>query len=160
MSDYEILSDDGAQRSGPCGFRKRFSAPICLCFTLFSIAATATVTWQVTKNALVDGGKGGAGGNTGLGFDPTKAYGVPSTYTASLKFKIPYINFEENVLVHVSEEQSMRLEYYGGLDTFIFNTNATSYEIVPVIDKKTCLKTGATGTVSLQHPFPDVCLVL
>ena len=129
MSNYEYLSDDHPPRSGPCGFRKRFSVPVCLAATILAVGATATVSWAVTKNTLADGGKGGAGGNTGLGFDPTKPYGVPSSYTTSLKFKIPYIDFEENVLIHVSDKQSMRLEYYGGLDTYIFNTNASSFEM-------------------------------
>ena len=91
MSSYDYLPEDEHPQSGPCGFRKRFSAPVCLLAITLAAVATATATWAVTKNTLADGGKGGAGGNTGLGFDPTKPYGVPSSYTASLKFKIPYI---------------------------------------------------------------------
>ena len=54
------------------------------------------------------------------------------------------------------DNKSMRLSYYGGMDTYYMNTEAASFQIVPIIDKMTCLKTGDAGDVSLSHPFPDM----
>ena len=52
----------------------------------------------------------------------------------------------------------MRLSYYGGMDTYLMNTESPSYQIVPIIDKMTCLKTGEAGDIDLIHPFPDTSL--
>ncbi|KAI9915697.1 hypothetical protein PsorP6_008049 [Peronosclerospora sorghi] len=62
----------------------------------------------------------------------------------------------EPLYVHVDEAKGLqKLSYYGGTDVYIYNTSGASYEIVPVIRKRKCFKSGSN---SLQHIFPNLTL--
>jgi hypothetical protein len=102
------------------------------------------VTYVVTRNHFR---------TSSTSYDRAAKYEVPSAYTATLDFHIPYINFTEPLTVHVDNDKaSMHLSYYSGADVYVYTPN-TSYTIVPVFDKMTCLQSGGSAPVNV---FPDM----
>lgn len=93
------------------------------------------------------------------GYDPTQMYVVPDIYSAQLQFRLPYMKFTETLEADVDSINGlMRLSYFGGMDTYIFNAaiNQKSYSIVPVYTTLTCLEQSSNN--SFQALFPNLTL--
>ncbi|KAG2510562.1 hypothetical protein JM16_008501 [Phytophthora kernoviae] len=85
---------------------------------------------------------------------PTKRPVFPTQYEASVTFNMPYMDMVEPLYVHVDEVKGLqKLSYYGGTDTYIFNTSGPSYQIIPVIHERKCFK---SASEPLQHIFPNM----
>ena len=109
---------------------------------LVCAGAAAAITYYATK----------AGSST---YDVNKPYAAPSAYQAQLQFRIPYLNFTEPIVAHVdSVRGAMRLDYYSGMDVYIFDTQSNvSTSIVPVYTTPTCLVSVQPG-LTMQNLFP------
>jgi hypothetical protein len=76
----------------------------------------------------------------------------------SILYRMPYIGLEEPIRAAVDEPAGLqRLDFYDGLNTFIFNASGlrtetgvkeTAIEILPVVDHKDCF---AHPTVTSPH---------
>jgi len=63
-------------------------------------------------------------------------------YEARVLFKMPYMDFVEDIYIHSDAPNGrMKLSYYSGANVFLVNTSGTSYELVPVDEELSCLKT-------------------
>ena len=64
----------------------------------------------------------------------------PNQYLMEGTFLIPYFNISEPLrVVFDAPNHRERIDYYHGMDTFIY-TQATNYEIVPRINQKICMQ--------------------
>lgn len=95
-----------------------------------------------------------------------KAWSPPPIYDATLEFKIPYIGLTEEVRAQVDTPAGMqRLDYYSGLDTYIFKegslrtggngSDVESFTLTPVNGEMSCY--AQTGS-PLYNVFPDLSL--
>lgn len=88
-------------------------------------------------------------------------YKMPYSYSAQMQFRIPYINFVEPIDVTVDKRNGlMKLSYFSGMDTYMFNAkkDSFSYSIVPVYTTLTCLKQYSDTATTLVDLFPDISL--
>eukprot|EP00930_Biecheleria_cincta_P044346 TRINITY_DN30464_c0_g1_i1.p1 TRINITY_DN30464_c0_g1~~TRINITY_DN30464_c0_g1_i1.p1 ORF type:complete len:682 (+),score=104.70 TRINITY_DN30464_c0_g1_i1:38-2047(+) len=80
-------------------------------------------------------------------------------FESRIEFSMPYMNFKEEIYVHSDEPHGlMRLSYFSGADTFLINTTGKSYELVPVAERLSCLRTDSVHHVELV--VPDLALFL
>lgn len=83
---------------------------------------------------------------------------LPPPSPPATQFRIPYINLVEPILVHMDSNKGlMRMDYYQGMDTYIFNTSGNAFAVTPVMQTPTCFNNGPTGA-SLVALFPQLSL--
>lgn len=84
------------------------------------------------------------------------SFKVPVVYEADIQFLIPYIGLTESAYIfNDGNKGKMRLEYYSGMDTYIFSNTGFDYSIVPVDGNPTCLFSNSTGN-DLTNIFPNM----
>ena len=55
---------------------------------------------------------------------------LPASYTAKVTMTMPYYDLVEPITAWVDAETGLgRLDYWGGVDTYIYNTNGTCYQV-------------------------------
>eukprot|EP00931_Biecheleriopsis_adriatica_P087337 TRINITY_DN61826_c0_g1_i1.p1 TRINITY_DN61826_c0_g1~~TRINITY_DN61826_c0_g1_i1.p1 ORF type:complete len:652 (-),score=99.52 TRINITY_DN61826_c0_g1_i1:175-2130(-) len=84
-----------------------------------------------------------------------------NAFEAHLEFRMPYMNFAQEVYVHSDAPRGrMRIQYYSGANVGLIHAGPTkmSYEMNPVGDRLACLQT--PGVKRVEHVVPDLSVFL
>jgi len=93
-----------------------------------------------------------------LGSASGASVSLPTQYSAKILLEMPYIGLTEPIDVAYDESAGLQiLSYWNGMDKYIYNTDGTSYQIIPtamdgVNGVETCWKFGKSD---LTPMFPD-----
>jgi len=82
----------------------------------------------------------------------------PKQYKLVASMKLPYVGINEPITAYFDGIGGrQRMEYYNGLDTYIFRSDLNlTWQVNPVVDKKMCFLTN--GPVDLASMLPDLSL--
>lgn len=144
-----IVGDDARTSTGGVNSQPRKERGVCtplsIVVSAVLIALAVGVTYAVTKKHFNK--------DDSATYDRSKAYVIPDRYTATMDFKIPYIDLVEPLEVTVDRSRSsMRVSYWDGADTYIYTPNA-SYALLPVFKSLGCLSSPGAAPVDV---FPNM----
>eukprot|EP00929_Paragymnodinium_shiwhaense_P070781 TRINITY_DN3589_c0_g1_i1.p1 TRINITY_DN3589_c0_g1~~TRINITY_DN3589_c0_g1_i1.p1 ORF type:complete len:703 (+),score=158.69 TRINITY_DN3589_c0_g1_i1:205-2313(+) len=76
-------------------------------------------------------------------------------FETRVDFLMPYMDFAEDIYIHADEPRGlMRLSYYNGANTFYTNVSGSSWQIIPVVRRLTCLQ--MLNVTKLEKVIPDM----
>jgi len=90
----------------------------------------------------------------------TAELALPTSYTAKVTMTMPYYDLVEPIQAWMDADAGLgRLDYWGGVDTYIYNSSGTCYQIVPTTSDgmhsdETCFMSG--DKMEAPSMFPDV----